>query len=104
MPRETDENNRTDDERADVEKGYKASANNDQTDYEQSQVERTHRDGANKTVSQFTVIEQQGIWLDARHSVADCILADFKLGAGLAKQIKEKFPSFFTTETSTSDR
>ena len=36
--------------------------------------------------------------LDFPHSVAHCISADFKLGAGLAKQIKEKFPSYFPTK------
>ena len=36
--------------------------------------------------------------LDFPHSIAHCISADFKLGAGLAKQIKEKFPSYFPTK------
>ena len=47
----------------------------------------------------FTVIEQQGDLLLFSHSIAHCVSADFKLGAGLAKQIKEKFPSYFSTKT-----
>ena len=36
--------------------------------------------------------------LDFPPSIAHCISADFKLRAGLAKQIKEKFPSYFPTK------
>ena len=36
--------------------------------------------------------------LDFPHPIAHCISADFKLGAGRAKQIKEKFPIYFPTK------
>ena len=62
------------------------------TDIEQSDVE-TSKDAENhKTTEPFTLIEQQGDLLDFPHSIAHCISADFKLGAGIAKQIREKFP------------
>ena len=59
------------------------------TDTEQSDVE-TSKDAENqKTTETFTLIEQQGDSLGFPHSVAHCISADFKLGAGRAKQIRE---------------
>ena len=72
---------------------------NGQTDDEQSGITHGHEAGANKPVSQFTVIEQQGDLLDFPYSwPAYCMSADFKLGAGLAQQIKEKFPGYFSTK------
>ena len=73
-----------------------------QTNDEQSGNTHGHGADANKSVSHFTVIEQQGDLLDFLHSTAHCISADLKLGAGLAKQIKEKSPSYFPTKKSTS--
>ena len=61
-------------------------------------LHRSNEAGASKPVSQFLLIEQQGDLLDFPHSIAHCTSVDFKLGAGLAKQIKENFPSYFTTK------
>ena len=95
----TNRNGQTDDEQSEVRNGNEAVENtNCQTDDEQSGITHSHEAGANKLVPQFTVIEQQGYLLDFPHSIAHCISADFKLGAGLAKQIKEKFPSYFPTQ------
>ena len=114
----TNHNSQTDDEQSGVKHGHEAGANNSQTDDEQSEVRNGneavekpngqtddeqsgithgHEAGANKQ-SHFTVVEQQGDLLDFPDSIANCISADFKLGAGLAKQIKEKFPSYFPTK------
>ena len=41
-------------------------------------------------------MEPQEALLDFLHSIAHCFSADFKLGAGLAKQIKETFPCKFS--------
>ena len=95
----TNRNGQTDDEQSEVRNGNETVENtNGQTDDEQSGITHGHEAGANKLVPQFTVIEQQGDLLDFPHSIAHCISADFKLGAGLAKQIKEKFPSYFPTQ------
>ena len=92
-------NSRTDDEQSEVRNGNEAVENpNGQTDDEQSGITHGHEAGANKLVSKFTVIEQRGVLLDFPHSIAHRISADFKLGAGLAKQIKEKYPSFVPTK------
>ena len=90
----TNRNSRTDDEQSEVRNGNEAVENkNGQTDDEQSGITHGHEARANKPVSQFAVIEQQGDLLDFPHSKAHCVSADFKLGAGLAKQINEKFPN-----------
>ena len=95
----TNHNNQTDDEQPEVRKGNEAVENkNGQTDDEQSGITHGHGAGANKPVSQFTVIEQQGDLLDFPHSLAHCVSADFKLGSGLTKQIKEKFFKLFLYE------
>ena len=92
-------NGQTDDELSEVRSGNGDVGNtNGQTDDEQSVITHGHVARANKPVSQFTVIEQQGDLLDFPHSIVHCISADFKLGAGLAEQIKEKFPSYFPTK------
>ena len=92
-------NGQTDDEQSEVRNGNEAVENKKgQTDDEQSGITHGHEAGANKPVSQLTVIEQQGDLLKFPHSIAHCIWADFKLGAGLAKQIKEKFRSYFPTK------
>ena len=75
-----------------------------QTDDEQFGITHGHEAGANKLVSQFTVIEQQGDLLDFPHSIAHCISAHFKLGAGLAKQFKKKFQVIFRPKRSTSNK
>ena len=99
IPRDTVQSNQTDDEQSEVKNGNEAVENkNGQTDDEQSGITHGHEARANKPVSQFTVIEQQGDLLDFPHSIAHCISADFKLGAGLAKHIKENFPSYFPTK------
>ena len=99
IPRYTVQSKQTDDEQSGVKHGHEAGTNrNGQTDDEQSGITHGHEAGANKLVSQFTVIEQQGDLLDFPQSIAHCISADFKLGAGPAKQIKEKFPSYFPTK------
>ena len=90
----TNRNSQTDDEQSEVRNGNEAVENkNGQTDDEQSGITHGYEAGVNELVSHFTVIEQSGDLLDFPHSIAHCISADFKLGAGLAKQIKEKFPS-----------
>ena len=95
----TNRNSPTDDEQSEVRNGNEAVENtNGQTDDEQSGITHGHEAVANKPVSKFTVIEQHGDLLDFPHSIAHCISADFKLGAGLAKQIKEKSPSYFPTK------
>ena len=95
----TNRNSQTDDEQSEVRNGNEAVENkNGQTDDEQSGITHGHEARANQPVSQFTVIEQQGGLLGFPHSLAHCISADFKLGAGLAQQIKEKFPSYFPTK------
>ena len=63
-----------------------------------SEVTSGHEAGGNKPVSQFLVIQQHGVLLAFPHSIAHCFSADFKLGAYLAKQIKEKSPSYFRTK------
>ena len=119
IPRDTVQSNQADDEQSEVTHGHAAGANNSQTHDEQSEVRNDneavenpnsqtddeqsgithgHEAGANKLLSQFTVIEQQGDLLDFPHSIAHYISHDFKLGAGLAKQIKEKFPSYLPTK------
>ena len=96
----TNRNSPTDDEQSEVRNWNEAMANkNGQTDDKQSGITHGHEARANKPVSHFTVIEQQGDLLDSPHLKAYCVSADFKLGAGLAKQIKEKFPSYFPTKT-----
>ena len=94
----TNNNSQTDDEQSGVKHGHEAGANNSQTDDEQSGITHGHEARANNPVSQFTVTEQQRDFLDFPHSILHCVSADFKLGPGLAKQIKEKFPSFFPTQ------
>ena len=95
----TNRNSQTDDEQSEFRNGNEALENpNGQTDDEQSGITHGHEAGANKLVSQFTIIEQQGDWLDFPHSLALCISADSKVGAGLAKQIREKFPGYFPTK------
>ena len=95
----TNRNSQTDGEQFEVRNGNEAVENkNGQTDDEQSGITQGHEAGANKPVSQFTVIEQRGDLLDFSHSVAHCISVDFKLGAGLAEQMKEKIPSYFPTK------
>ena len=95
----TNRNSQTDDEQSEVKNGHEAVENaNGQTDDEQSGITHGHEAGANKLVSQFTVIERQGDLLDFPHSIAHCISADSKLGAGLAKQIKEYFLRYFPTK------
>ena len=92
-------NSQTDDEQSEVRNGNEAVENpNGQTDDEQSGIIHGHEAGANKLVSQFRLNEQKGDLLDFPHSIAHCISADFELGAGVAKQIKEKFPNFFPTK------
>ena len=59
----------------------------------QSEVNHGYNAGDRKTGSKMTMIEQQGNLLDFEHPIAQCISADFMLGAGIASQIKEKFPS-----------
>ena len=101
----TNHNSQTDDEQSEVENGNEAVHNkNGQTDDGQSGSTHDHEAGANKAVSHFTVIKQQGDLLDFPHSIAHCFSADFKLEAGLAKQIKEKFPSFFPTKNEYKQR
>ena len=73
--------------------------NNHQVDDEQSGITHGHDAGATEPTSHFTVIEQQGELLDIPHSIAHCNSADLELRAGLSKQIKEKFPSYFLTKT-----
>ena len=95
----TNRNSQTDDEHSEVRNGNEVVENtNGRTDDEQSGITHGHEAGANKPVSQLTLIEQQGDLLDFPHSIAHCISADFKLVAGLAKQIKERFPSCFPTK------
>ena len=95
----TNRNSQTDDEQSEVKNGNETVENkNGQTDDEQSGITHGHEAGTNKPVLNITVIEQQGDLLEFPHSIAYCFLADFKLGAGLAKQIKEKFPSYFSTK------
>ena len=36
--------------------------------------------------------------MDFPDSIAHCIAADFELGAGVAKAIKEKYPNYFPTK------
>ena len=100
IPRDTvQSNSQTDHEQSEVRNGNEVVENtNGQTDDEQSGITHGHEAGANKPVSQFTLIEQQGDLLDFPHSIAQCISAEFKLWAGLAKQINEKFLSYFPTE------
>ena len=89
-------NSQTDDEQSEVRNGKESVENkNGQTDDEQSGITHGHEAGANKPVSHFTIVEQEGDLLDFPHSIAHCISADFRLEAGLSKQIKEKFPSCF---------
>ena len=95
----TNHKNHTDDEQSEIRKGNEAVENkNVLTDDEQSRITYRHEAGANKPISPFTVIDQHGDLLDFPHSIAQCFSADFKLGAGLAKQIKEKFPNYFLTK------
>ena len=68
------------------------SDENPLTDNEQSQVDQGNEAG-NETC--FKMNEQQGNLLDFPHSIAHCISADFKLGAGIAKEIREKFPDVY---------
>ena len=63
------------------------------TEKVQSEVNHGFNAGDGKTRSKMTMIEQQVNLLDFEHSIAHCISADFKLGAGIASQIKDKFPS-----------
>ena len=99
IPRDTAQSNQTDVEQSGVRIGNEDVENkNGQTDDEQSRITHGHEAGAKKPVSQFTVIVQQGDLLNFPHSKAHCISADFKLGTGLAKQIKEKFPKYFQTK------
>ena len=92
-------NRQTDDEQSEVRSGSEAVENtNGQTDDGHSGITHGHEADANKQVSQYTVIEQQGDLLGFPHSIAHCISADFKQGAGLAKQIEEKIPSYFPTK------
>ena len=63
------------------------------TEKEQSEVHHGYNAGDRKTGSKMTMIEQQGNLLDFEHSIAHCISVDFKPGAGIASQIREKFPS-----------
>ena len=92
------ENNQIDDEQSETKNDNKALENNNsQTDDEQSGITHGHEADANKPESQFTVFQQQGDLLDFLDSIAHGISADFGLGAGLAKQIKGKFPRFFAT-------
>ena len=101
----TSRNSQTDDEQSEVRNGNEAVENkNGQTDDEQSGITRGHEAGANKPVSHCTVIEQQGDLLDFRHSIAHCISADFKLGAGLAKQKKRSFRVISRQKRSTSNK
>ena len=96
---DTNRNSQTDDEQSEVRNGNEVVENtNGQTDDEQSGITHGHEAGANKPISQFTLIEQQEDLLDFPYSIAHCISVDFKLGAGLAKQMKEKFPSYFPTK------
>ena len=63
------------------------------TEREQSEVNHDYNTGDRKTGSKMTTIEQQGNLLDFEHSTAHCISADFKVGAGIVSQFKEKFPN-----------
>ena len=90
--------NQTHDEQSEVRDDNEAVENkNSQTDNEQSGITIGHEAAANKPVWQFTVIEQQD-FLGFPHSIAHYNSADFKLGAGLAEQIKEKFLRYFSTK------
>ena len=90
------ESNQTDDQQSDVRNGNTAGENrSNHTDDQQPEVQYGHEAGENEAVSQFTIIEQQTDLLDFPYSVAHCNSANLKLGAGLAKQIKEKFTSYF---------
>ena len=93
IPRDSAKSNQTDEGQSDVSNGNAAGENkSNQTDDEPPEVEYCHEAGANKPVSQFTLIEQQG---DFPNSAAYCISADNKLGAGIAEQIEERFPSCY---------
>ena len=88
--------NQTDDQQSDVRNGNTAGENrSNHTDDQQPEVQYGHEAGENEAVSQFTLIEQQTDLLDFPYSVAHCNSANIKLGAGLAKQIKEKLTSYF---------
>ena len=101
----TNLNSQTDDEQSEVRNGNEAvEKTNGQTDDEQSGITYGHEAGANKLVSQFTVIEQQGDLMDFPHSIAHCISADFKLGAGLANKSKKSFQVIFRRKRSTSNK
>ena len=92
-------NNQTFDEQFEVRNGNEAVENNNiQTDHEQSGITNGDEAGETKPVLQITVFKQQGDLLVLPQSIAYCISADFKLGARLAKQIREKFPSYFSTK------
>ena len=47
------------------------------------------------TSGNFTLTEKKGNLLDFPHSIVHCISADFKLAAGIAAQIREKFPTVY---------
>ena len=46
------------------------------------------------------VMEQQGDLPENPHSIAHCVSADFRLGAGSAKQIDEQLPGEYLTNCS----
>ena len=74
------------------------------TDNERSVFQHGHDAGAYKPVAQFTVIEQERNLPGFSLSKTPCISADFRLGAGLVKQTKQKFPCLFSTKKSKSNK
>ena len=62
---------------------------NNQIDDKQPKVKHGQEGGSNKQVSQATVMEHQKKMLAFPESVAHCVSADFRLGAGLAIQMEK---------------
>ena len=115
IPRDTNKINLTDDEQCGVDEGYRAKSNkqaddeqfdvrndttagknsSNQTDDEQREVQYVTEASGIKTVSQFTIIEQQGDLLHFTHSKAHCISADFKQSLASRNQSKKNFRVFY---------
>ena len=74
------------------------------TDKERSVFQHGHEAGAYKPVAQFTRIEEERNLPGFSLSKPPCISADFRLGAGLVKQTKQKFPCLFSMKKSTSNK
>ena len=99
IPWDNVKSNHVDREQSGVKHGHEAGVNkNKKADKKPAGIINGHEVGANKPISQFTVFDQQGVLLEFSFSKAHCRSTDFKLGAGLLKQIKEKFPSCFPTK------